>query len=373
MIRQSTAADIPQLMELFEHSRSIMRANGNKLQWINGYPQRAVVENDVAEGNSYLIEEAGVIVGTFAFIVGADPTYHTIYSGEWIDDQATYGTLHRLACAPGVHGIAHKCLEWCEQQVGSLRADTHADNTIMQHILERNNFIYCGIIHVADGSERRAYQKLIYHEVDASLRKYIETDIIPRHDHFDAAHQREHILTVIANSMDLSQHYDVDSTMVYVAAAYHDTGVVEGREHHHLVSGKIIRGDAMLKRWLTEAQIETIAEAAEDHRASSGKEPRSIYGKIVAEADRDIASEKIILRTIQYGQKQFPNLGKEAVWERTVAHLQEKYGRRGYMKLWIPESKNRARLEELRQLIEDPSRLRKVFEKLYRQVYGSEK
>lgn len=205
-----------------------------------------------------------------------------------------------------------------------------------------------------------------YLNVDIALQQYVAQHILPLHDHYDEAHQRSHIETVISNSMALAQHYDVNPDMVYAIAAYHDTGICEGRERHHLVSGRIIRNDVQLQQWFNAEQIETMAQAVEDHRASSQQEPRSIYGKIVAEADRDIDSEKIVLRTLQYGWDHYPDLGKEAQWQRMVDHLEEKYSENGYLRLWLPESPNAQRLEELRQLIKDRVALRALFERLQR-------
>jgi uncharacterized protein len=167
----------------------------------------------------------------------------------------------------------------------------------------------------------------------------------------------------MAQSMELASHYaELDKEMVYTIAAYHDTGVVEGRERHHLVSGRIMREDERLKEWFTAEQIETMAQAAEDHRASSTSEPRSLYGKIVAEADRDIEPTTIVRRTVQYGLSHYPELDREAQWERTLQHLNEKYAEGGYLKLYIPESRNARQLERLRQLIQKREEVRKIFE-----------
>ena len=153
--------------------------------------------------------------------------------------------------------------------------------------------------------------------------------------------------------------------MVYAIAAYHDTGLSEGRDTHHLVSGRIIREDQRLREWFSETQIETMAQAAEDHRASSGHEPRSIYGKIVAEADRLISPEKVIRRTIQFGLDHYPELDKEGQYQRFRQHLLEKYSDTGYLRLWIPESDNALRLEDLRTIIRDESKMRESFEQLF--------
>ena len=204
-------------------------------------------------------------------------------------------------------------------------------------------------------------------ELNPGLKEYVEREIIPRYSSFDKAHKEDHARSVIEEALSLAGHYDVDPDMVYAAAAFHDTGLVEGREVHHLVSGRIIREDPRLKEWFTPEQIETIAQAAEDHRASSGSEPRSIYGRIIAEADRDIIPMKILRRTVQFGLEHYPELGKEEHWNRFVSHLHEKYYYGGYLKLFIPESRNAARLEELRQVIADEERLRSVFEEIFKE------
>ena len=197
------------------------------------------------------------------------------------------------------------------------------------------------------------------------LEAYVEAEIIPRYRHFDKAHQEDHARVVIRQALELAQYYDVDTDIVYAAAAYHDTGLAVDRATHHLESGKIIRGDARLKEWFTADEIELIAEAAEDHRASAKTAPRSIYGRLIAEADRLIDPMTIIRRTIQFGLSHYPELPPEGHWERTLEHLQEKYGDGGYLHLWIPESPNASRLEELRKLIRKPAALRPVFARLF--------
>ena len=201
--------------------------------------------------------------------------------------------------------------------------------------------------------------------IQPQLKTYIEQEILPRYEHFDAAHRRNHAEEVIERSLDLAKHYDVNKDMVYAIAAYHDTGVCEGRDVHHLISGRIIREDKKLREWFDEEQIETMAQAAEDHRASSGHEPRSIYGKIVAEADRLIIPEKVIRRTIQFGLDHYPELDKEGQYRRFREHLLEKYSDTGYLRLWIPESDNAVRLEKLRKIIRDENAMRDAFEQLF--------
>lgn len=198
-----------------------------------------------------------------------------------------------------------------------------------------------------------------------TLKEYIESEIIPRYDNFDGAHRRDHVRSVIGQSQELSRYYDVNPEILYAAAAYHDLGLCEGREKHHLVSGRIIREDKTLLNWFSVEEIEVIAEAAEDHRASNETPPRSIYGKIIAESDRLIDPETVIRRTVQYGFAHYPQMNREQMWERTLTHLQKKYGYGGYLKLWIPESSNSWRLEELRKIIADEKRLRSMFDRFY--------
>jgi uncharacterized protein len=202
--------------------------------------------------------------------------------------------------------------------------------------------------------------------VNPDLKQYVEREIIPRYDHFDKAHQRDHVLMVIQQSLDIASHLDVDQDMVYAIAAYHDTGLCEGRELHHVVSARIIKEDQKLREWFSEEQIQTMADAAEDHRASAKQAPRTIYGRIVAEADRFIDPVTITQRTIQFGLDHYPELSREEQYQRMVTHLKEKYGRNGYLKLWFPDSPNAERLEQLRKMIDDEQVLAQLFEDYFK-------
>lgn len=197
------------------------------------------------------------------------------------------------------------------------------------------------------------------------LCTYIKQEIIPQYTNFDKAHQTDHVLKVIEESLKLAEYYDVNRIMVFVIAAYHDLGLCEGRAFHHMVSGKILEKDEMLLRWFTAEQIHIMKEAVEDHRASNEHEPRSIYGKLVAEADRIINPQVTLKRTVQYGLSHYPELNKEKQYTRFLSHLHEKYAEGGYLKLWIPQSDNAERLAELRKLITDEEKLRQIFDELY--------
>lgn len=201
--------------------------------------------------------------------------------------------------------------------------------------------------------------------MNPGLKRYIEREIIPRYEHFDRAHDVGHVRTVIARSLELAEAYDVDTDMVYAIAAYHDTGLVNGREKHHLDAGRILAADHELRRWFSEEQVEVMRQAVEDHRASADHAPRSIYGRIVAEADRVIDAATIIRRTVQYGLAHYPTLDREGHFVRCLEHLQDKYAEGGYLKLWIPESENARRLETLREVIRDRERLRNAFDEAF--------
>lgn len=206
-------------------------------------------------------------------------------------------------------------------------------------------------------------------EITAELRTYIESAILPRYESFDAAHRRDHVDTVIRQSLMLAESFpEVNVDMTYTIAAYHDTGLVENRETHHVVSARIIRADKELRRWFTAEQIDVMADAAEDHRASAKSVPRTIYGRIVAEADRQIIPEVVIRRTIQYGLSHYPDLDKEGHYARTVEHLHEKYAEGGYLRLWLDNSPSAKPLAELRDIIRDEVRLRATFERIWQNL-----
>ena len=372
-VRNATMGDLDHIMEMVDHSRSIMRANGNNSQW-GGYPGRDLIGNDIATGIGHVMTEGSRVVGYFSMLTQPEPTYEYIEDGLWLDDTTPYVTLHRLACVPSVKGIARCAFEWGEAHAPSVRVDTHLDNHIMLHIINGRGYTRCGVVYMQDGSPREAFQKMMYPEVNVGLKQYVEQEILPRYNHFDSAHKLDHVQKVMAQSMEIAHKLadaevsdggsQINMDMVYTIAAYHDTGIVEGREHHHTVSGRIIRQDEHLRQWFSETEIETMAQAAEDHRASAQGEPRSLYGKIVAEADRDIEPTTIVRRTVQYGLSHYPDLDREGHWQRTLQHLNEKYAEGGYLKLFIPCSRNGQQLQKLRQLIADRTRLRTLFDQI---------
>lgn len=211
------------------------------------------------------------------------------------------------------------------------------------------------------------------HQVSLDLMEFVETQILPRYTAFGDSHGLRHVLRVIRNSMELARITGADANMVYTVAAYHDLGLSGPRAIHHVTGGKILQADARLSRWFTPAQIQVMKEAVEDHRASNSRQPRSIYGRIVAEADRDLEPSEIFRRCLQYGLENYPALNREKQWQRFARHMHEKYSRTGYVRLWIPHSPNERYLTQLYNTIESPSKLRKAFDDTWEKVMSEER
>lgn len=197
------------------------------------------------------------------------------------------------------------------------------------------------------------------------LVEFIETKILPQYAQFDSAHNMEHVTRVIRRSLALVKTTGADMNMVYTIAAYHDLGMSGPRAVHHITGGKILAADVRLKKWFSPEQINIMKEAVEDHRASASRAPRSLYGKIIAEADRDIDVEVVIRRTVQYGLSNYPQLDKDGHWKRFKEHMNNKYSVNGYIKLWLPKSPNEKNLNDLRNLIADRVKLHEVFDRIF--------
>ena len=208
---------------------------------------------------------------------------------------------------------------------------------------------------------------MIRNTASLDLVEFVETQILPRYAQFDKAHNLEHVTRVIRRALNLTAHTGADTNMVYVIAAYHDLGMSGPRAVHHITGGRILAADARLRRWFSDEQIKIMKEAIEDHRASASRTPRSLYGCIVAEADRDIVPEVVFRRTVQFGLANYPELDAEQQWQRFREHMEEKYSVHGYIRLWIPGSPNEQKLKELRRIIESPTELRSQFDRLYQE------
>ena len=157
MIRKATMQDLPVIMDIYAYARNFMVKTGNASQWADGYPQEALIRDDIAQKQLYMIEQDGAACGVFVFIIGEDPTYAVIDDGAWLSD-APYGTIHRAASNGTVRGIMKQIVEFCRNQIPHLRIDTHADNRIMQHLILQCGFTRRGVIYVRGGSPRIVYE-----------------------------------------------------------------------------------------------------------------------------------------------------------------------------------------------------------------------
>ena len=196
------------------------------------------------------------------------------------------------------------------------------------------------------------------------LVEFVESKILPRYASFDKAHNTEHVVRVIRRAMELALKVGADLNMVYVIAAYHDLGMAGQRAVHHIEGGRILYTDARLKKWFSQDQLKIMKEAVEDHRASASRAPRSIYGKIVAEADRDMEPDTVFRRAVQFGLSNYPQYSKEEQWKRFQEHMENKYSVNGYIKLWVQGSENERNLNVVREIIANPQRLREAFERI---------
>lgn len=206
---------------------------------------------------------------------------------------------------------------------------------------------------------------MIGNTASLDLVEFIETNILPQYASFDKAHNLGHVTRVIKRSLELVRTTGADINMVYAIAAYHDIGMSGPRAVHHITGGRILSRDARLRKWFSAEQIKIMKEAVEDHRASASHAPRSIYGKIVAEADRDLEPETVFRRTIQFGLANYPELDREHQWLRFREHVNNKYSSHGYIRLWIPGSENERKLKELRSYIDNPIELHRIFDRLF--------
>ena len=159
-IRPAQTNDLSDIMAVLEAAKGIMRASGNAGQWVGGYPSEEIILQDINQGYGQVVVADGRIAGYFAFIPSPEPTYAEIFNGAWLDDSLPYHVVHRIGSYPEIHGVFRAIMDWCFERDGNIRIDTHRDNRIMQHNILKYGFQYCGIIHLATGDERLAYQKM---------------------------------------------------------------------------------------------------------------------------------------------------------------------------------------------------------------------
>ena len=158
-IRKTTLDDLDEVMTIYEKARQFMRAHNNLTQWSGGWPAREQIEKDIAQGTSYVCTNSGKIAGVMCFFIGNDPTYAVIENGEWLSDDA-YAVVHRIASNGEFKGTGSFMMQWAFENYGNVRVDTHEDNYVMQNMLKKLGYTYCGIIRLANGDPRLAYQKI---------------------------------------------------------------------------------------------------------------------------------------------------------------------------------------------------------------------
>ncbi len=157
-IRKTQPGDLDAVMDCYAAARAYMHSHGNPNQWVNGYPERELIEEEIAKGCSYVCIDGGTVAAVFSLIEDGEPTYRVIHDGAWLND-APYGTVHRICVAKRGSGAGAFCLDWCLARCGNIRIDTHRDNQAMQALLKKCGYRYCGWITLADGAERLAFQK----------------------------------------------------------------------------------------------------------------------------------------------------------------------------------------------------------------------
>jgi RimJ/RimL family protein N-acetyltransferase len=156
-IRQATKADDLEIASIYTRAREYMKETGNPTQWKNTYPTEEIILSDIENGFLQILTDEEGIQGVFAFLPDGDPVYNKI-DGAWLND-LPYAAVHRVASAGKKKGILSECMQHCFNRADNLKIDTHKDNKIMQHQLEKAGFIPCGTIVLPNGETRIAYQK----------------------------------------------------------------------------------------------------------------------------------------------------------------------------------------------------------------------
>lgn len=194
--------------------------------------------------------------------------------------------------------------------------------------------------------------------IRTNLLKYIDNNIKKHYKNFDKAHSLSHFNFVTNNCIEyakelIKQGYDLNLELAYVVGAMHDIGLINGRENHALSSGEFVRNDSNLKEYYSEDEIEIIAQAVEDHSSHLSYEPRNIYGKIVADADRNNSVYLVFSRPIKYGIKHETYRDRQGHIDRVYEFVNEKFGRNGYVKYWLDIPQTRKEQQLVWQLLDD--------------------
>jgi len=199
--------------------------------------------------------------------------------------------------------------------------------------------------------------------IDKALKLYLETNIIPKYQFLDLAHSGSHVYDVIEKSIEIAQDYNVDLNMVYTVAAFHDVGLIADRARHHIIGAQMLFDDEFLKRRFSLEQLNIMKAAVEDHRASAKEPPRSIYGAIVAEADRSDDMDTVIQRTILFRAKKGESF--EKIYPDIYDHIRDKYGDNGYLKVFLETKHTKKMLSDIRNLLKDTDIFKAYVKKIY--------
>lgn len=199
--------------------------------------------------------------------------------------------------------------------------------------------------------------------INQTLKAYLENNILPKYQSLDLAHSGRHVYDVIEKSLEIAKDYEVDLNMVYTVAAFHDLGLIVERDRHHIIGAQMLYDDEFLKSVFSLEQLTIMKDAVEDHRASAKEMPRSIYGSIVAEADRSDDMDTVILRTILFRAKSDESF--ETIYPDIYEHIQEKYGVHGYLKVFLDTKHTKKMLSDIRKLLKDKDAFKAYVQKIY--------
>lgn len=188
--------------------------------------------------------------------------------------------------------------------------------------------------------------------MNKDLIVYVKNSILPEYKKFDKAHNEEHVKAVIKRSFQIaiSQKEDLNNDLIFAIAAYHDIGIMVARKNHNIHSANIVRNDKNLEKFFSDDEIEIIAQAVEDHSTHLRRCPRSIYGQIVADADKDTDIEHALGRTWQFAKKYFPNYSQEQMIENVYDDLCKRYGHNGSVQFWLSTQSTDCYFQAMRNL-----------------------
>ena len=232
------------------------------------------------------------------------------------------------------------------------------DEVLQTLTFENDQHLFISLIH-------QAQEKQVF--ISPSLINHMEKNIIPLYEKLDQAHQIDHVEKVIKQALDFARHFDVYHHMIYVIACYHDVGMIHGRADHHITGHNMLKADKKLAQWFTDEQIYIMSQAVKDHRASKAHPPKTIYGQIIAQADRDLDLDCILKRIILFAKSSYPHIAFDDFFIEGYKHLKEKYGKNGYMALLIKTEELQKKVDFLQKQIEDIVFIRNKFHTLFNQ------